>query len=83
MRSLRFSLFLLLGILTFSLSSCDAIAGTFKPGAYTGIIGVVPIIALLISVISKVRGGGGSNHAQSPENLELLITDFLLLVSEL
>ena len=66
MRSLRFSLFL--GILTFSLSSCDAIAGTFKTGTYTGIIGVVPIIALLISVISKVRGGG-SNHVQSPENL--------------
>lgn len=61
MRSLRLSLFLLLGILTFSLSSCDAIAGIFKAGAYTGIIGVVLIIALVIFVVSKIRGGGGGN----------------------
>ncbi len=60
MRSLRFSLFLLLGVLTFSLSSCDAIGGIFKAGAYTGIIGVVLIIALVIFVIRKISGGGNN-----------------------
>jgi len=57
--SFRFPLFLLLGIFAFSLSSCDAAAGIFKAGAYTGIIGVVIIIALVIFVISRI--GGGSN----------------------
>ncbi|TPG65499.1 hypothetical protein [Hymenobacter nivis] len=60
MRSLRFSLFLLLGVLTFSLSSCDAVAGIFKAGAYTGIIGVVLVIALIILFISKMSGGSNS-----------------------
>ncbi|WP_170121927.1 hypothetical protein [Hymenobacter nivis] len=44
-------MFLLLGVLSFSLSSCAAIAGIFKAGAYTGIIGVVLVIALVIFVI--------------------------------
>ena len=57
MKSFRLSLFLLLGLLTFSLSSCDAIVGIFKAGAYTGIIGVVLIIALVLFLISKMRGG--------------------------
>ncbi len=62
MRSLRLSLFLLLGVLTFSLSSCDAIGGIFKAGAYTGIIGVVIVVALIIFVIRKISGGGGSSQ---------------------
>ena len=59
MKSFRFPLFLLLGLLTFSLSSCDAIAGIFKAGAYTGIIGVVLVVALVLFLISKMRGGRG------------------------
>lgn len=57
MQSFRPSLFLLLGVLTFSLSSCAAIADIFKAGAYTGIIGVVLIVALVLFLISKMRGG--------------------------
>ncbi len=57
MKSFRFPLFLLLGLLTFGLSSCDAIGSIFKAGAYTGIIGVVLIVALVLFLISKMRGG--------------------------
>jgi hypothetical protein len=57
MQSFRFSLFLLLGVLTFSLSSCAVIGDIFKAGAYTGIIGVVLIVALVLFLISKMRGG--------------------------
>ncbi|AMJ64173.1 hypothetical protein [Hymenobacter sp. PAMC 26628] len=60
MRPLQFSLFLLPGVLTSFLSSSDAIAGIFKGGAYTGIIGVVLVIALVIFVIRNI-GGGGNN----------------------
>lgn len=62
MRSLRLSLFLLVGVLAFSLSSCAAIGDIFKAGAYTGIIGVVIIVALIIFVIRKISGGGGSSR---------------------
>ena len=40
------------------LSSCDLIGGIFKAGAYTGIIVVVIVIALVIWLISKFRGRG-------------------------
>ncbi len=59
MRSFRLPLFLLVGVLAFSLSSCAAIADIFKAGAYTGIIGVVLVVVLIIFVIRKVSGGGG------------------------
>ena len=62
MRSLRLSLFLLVGVLAFSLSSCAAIGDIFKAGAYTGIIGVVIVVALIIFVIRKISGGGGSSQ---------------------
>lgn len=38
------------------LSSCELAGDIFKAGAYTGIIIVVLIIALVIWVISKFRG---------------------------
>lgn len=60
MRALRLSLFLLVVVLAFSLSSCAAIAAIFKAGAYTAIIGVVLVVALLIFVIRKISGGGGN-----------------------
>ncbi|WP_169447818.1 hypothetical protein [Daejeonella oryzae] len=40
------------------LSSCDLIGGIFKAGAYTGIIAVVIIIAIIIWIISRFRGRG-------------------------
>jgi len=37
------------------LSSCLAIAGTFKAGTFVGIIAVVFVIAIIIRVISMSR----------------------------
>ncbi len=45
-------------LLTLSLTSCDAIGAIFKAGAYTGIIGIIIVVAVVIWVISKVFGGG-------------------------
>lgn len=44
--------------LTLFLTSCDAIGAIFKAGAYTGIIGVIVVVAIIIWIISKVFGGG-------------------------
>ncbi|WP_170172444.1 hypothetical protein [Hymenobacter rigui] len=45
----------LLVLLTFSLSSCDAIATVFKAGAWTGIVGVFLIVLLIWFVVSRFR----------------------------
>lgn len=37
------------------LSGCEVIGDIFKAGAYTAIIGVVIVIAIIIWVISKFR----------------------------
>ncbi|MXV50418.1 phosphatidate cytidylyltransferase [Pedobacter sp. HMF7647] len=47
------TLFLLVSI---SLSSCSAIEGIFKAGAFVGILAVVVVIAIIIWVISLIRG---------------------------
>jgi hypothetical protein len=39
-----------------SLSSCDAIVGIFKAGAYVGIIGVLLVIGLIWWLVSSFRG---------------------------
>jgi hypothetical protein len=52
----RFSLFLFLSVLATSLTGCEAIGTIFKAGAYTGIIAVVVILALVWFIISKMRG---------------------------
>ena len=57
MQTFRFSLFLLLGVLSVSLSSCAVVGDIFKAGAYTGIIGVVLVVVLVLFLISKMRGG--------------------------
>jgi hypothetical protein len=38
------------------LSSCELIGDIFKAGAYTGIIAVVVVIAVIIWIISRFRG---------------------------
>lgn len=48
--------------LTLFLTSCAAIGDIFKAGAYTGIIGVIVVVALLIWLVSKFFGGGGSRN---------------------
>ncbi|MFC7667026.1 hypothetical protein ACFQT0_06015 [Hymenobacter humi] len=52
----RFSLFLFLAVLATSLTGCDAIGSIFKAGAYTGIIAVVVIVAIVLFIINKMRG---------------------------
>jgi cbb3-type cytochrome oxidase subunit 1 len=56
MNASRFSLFLFLTALATTLTGCDAIAGIFKAGAYTGIIAVFIVVALLFFIVSKMRG---------------------------
>ena len=46
-----------------SMTSCSVIGDIFKAGAYTGIIGVIVVIALLIWLVSKMFGGGGGRSA--------------------
>lgn len=48
--------------LTLFMTGCDAIGGIFKAGAYTGIIGVVIVVAVLIWLASKFLGGGGDRN---------------------
>lgn len=48
--------------LTLFMTSCDAIGDIFAAGAYTGIIGVVLVVAVLIWLASKFLGGGGNRN---------------------
>ena len=47
--------------LTLFLTSCAAIGDIFKAGAYTGIIGVIVVLGIVIWLVSKLFGGGGRN----------------------
>lgn len=49
--------------LTLFLTSCAAIGDIFKAGAYTGIIGVIVVLGIVIWLVSKLFGGGGSNNS--------------------
>ena len=40
-----------------TLASCSVVGGIFKAGAWTGIIVVVLVIALIIFIISRLGGG--------------------------
>lgn len=44
-------------LLTFSLSSCAAVGDIFAAGAWTGIVGLVIGVVLVIWLISKFLGG--------------------------
>lgn len=51
--------YLLICLLAFTLTSCEAIGSIFKGGVYTGVILVVVVIGVVIWGISKMFGGGG------------------------
>lgn len=51
----RLPLFLLLATLTLTLSSCDAIGTIFEAGAWTGIIGLVLVLALVLFIVNRMR----------------------------
>lgn len=48
--------------LTLFMTNCAAMGDIFKAGAYTGIIGVVLVVAVLIWLASKFLGGGGRGN---------------------
>ncbi|WP_310391165.1 hypothetical protein [Hymenobacter sp.] len=56
MTASRLSLFVFLLALATTLTGCDAIAGIFKAGAYTGIIAVFIVVALVFFIVNKMRG---------------------------
>jgi len=56
MTTSRIPLLVFLFALAITLTGCDAIAGIFKAGAYTGIIAVFVIVALLFFIVNKMRG---------------------------
>ncbi|MGY3091153.1 hypothetical protein ACVWYF_004219 [Hymenobacter sp. UYAg731] len=56
MNTSRFTLFLFLSFLATSLTGCAAIGDIFKAGAYTGIIAVFIVVALLFFIVNKMRG---------------------------
>lgn len=49
-------LMVMLLLLTMLFSSCEAIAGIFKAGVWSGVLLVVGIIALVIFIISRLAG---------------------------
>ncbi len=58
----RIALFLL-ACIAVTFSSCDAIGDIFKAGAWTAIIGIVIVVAIIFWIVSKARGGGGSSNS--------------------
>ena len=54
----RYSLFFFLCVLATTLTGCDAIAGIFKAGAYTGIIAVVVVLLIVFWLVNKMRRRG-------------------------
>ena len=53
MRKFSFSLAAIMIILITGLSSCAAIGGIFKAGIWTGVIGIVLVVFLIIFLISR------------------------------
>ncbi|MDQ2753836.1 MAG: hypothetical protein M3R72_12510 [Bacteroidota bacterium] len=51
--------FFLLGV-TVLFSSCQAVGDIFKAGAWTAIIGIIIVVAIIFWIISKVSGGNKS-----------------------
>ena len=56
MNTFRLSLFVFLFALATSLTGCAVIGDIFKAGAYTGIIAVFIVVALLFFIVNKMRG---------------------------
>lgn len=51
---------LLLAFLVVTFSSCEAVGDIFKAGAWTAIIGIVIVVAIIFWIVSKVGGGNKS-----------------------
>jgi hypothetical protein len=63
MTSQRFFSIAVLFLLSLALSSCSVVGDIFEAGAWTGIVGLVLGVALVIWLISKFFGGSGRSNA--------------------
>ena len=52
----RYWMLVLLVLASFSVSGCEAIAGIFKAGVWTGVVMIVILIAIVGFVAAKIRG---------------------------
>ncbi|NIJ52115.1 hypothetical protein [Dyadobacter arcticus] len=50
--------YLVILLVTLTLTSCEAIGSIFQTGVWTGVILVVGIVAVVIWALSKAFGGG-------------------------
>ena len=48
-------------LLSFLLTGCEAVADIFQAGAWTGAVGIIVVIALVIWLLSRFLGGGNRN----------------------
>ncbi|MBC6611097.1 hypothetical protein H8B15_09190 [Hymenobacter sp. BT507] len=55
MKNYRFFLPFFLFVLMFSVSSCDAIVGIFKAGAWTAVVGIFLVVLLLWWIVNRMR----------------------------
>ena len=55
MNTSRLTIFAFLFALATTLTGCDAIGSIFKAGAYTDIIAVFLVVALLFFIVNKMR----------------------------
>ncbi|MBF9222588.1 hypothetical protein [Hymenobacter ruricola] len=56
MNASRLALLFFFFALATTLTGCDAIAGIFKAGMYTAVIGIFIVVALLFFIVNKMRG---------------------------
>jgi len=56
MKNLKAYFFSLLVLLTFTLSSCEAIGDIFKAGMWTAVIGIVIVVLLIMWLLRVIRG---------------------------
>ncbi|RNI28792.1 hypothetical protein [Rufibacter latericius] len=58
MKNLQAYFFSFMLLLTMTLSSCDVIGDIFQAGMWTAVIIIVIVIALIMWLLRKIRGGG-------------------------
>lgn len=47
--------FTLLIVLSFTLTSCEAIGSIFKAGMWVGVIAIIVVVAIILWIVNKVR----------------------------
>jgi len=53
--------YLVIFLLTLSLSSCEVVGGIFKGGVWTGAILVIGVIVVIVWALAKAFGGGSKS----------------------